>query len=639
MGHFSFFFTLSCADKRWNKNITSVLEEKKFKIRYDFSSTGNEETFVGVEKGNDINWIQLKQFIEEEMDESIHEILRRNVVTATRNYQHRVKAFIKAIMLDSSNPMLVQYYSAKVEFQGRGAAHIHGTIWISTERMEFMMYGDELNTCSKNLQYNFNEFDTLFHYDESDLKEEVKIALFVLVRSVHPQTLEDSQISDKAKDILYSFGKEKLENEFLEPYDILRKFKLIGMRSAFKKFQTHEPLMEYEETAIINFANTFTSVSLSPATSGKEVVDIVKSVNMHRHTKACRKYSSSCRFCFPKYPIWKTILSRPAKISLNDDTSKYKKIFNDVKEKLMDEGLINKIMSSFDKDNETEDEYMINREKRIKLILAAAGYELESDWELYVNALSVSKGGYSIVMARDIDEIFVNSYNREWILAWNGNMDLQVCLDFFAIITYITEYFTKDDTGTMSLILDALKNSDCNSIKDRMIVMMNNFMTHGQIGEAEAIYKIFPDFHFKESNISTVGVPNCPYEDRSKFLIRSDDKPQFSHLPKVEIENHEGYSVEKYDIVSKYQRTEGLEKLSLAQFCKMYEPSWKVPKENETKKPQKPWNENNKFHYVMADSEGFPGEYLPATIKLSETFPYEPPFMRKKKLSSCTAIS
>ena len=28
--------------------------------------------------------------------------------------------------------------------------------------------------------------------------------------------------------------------------------------------------------------------------------------------------------------------------------------------------------------------------------------------------------------------------NTEWLKAWDGNMDLQICLDFFAIITYIT---------------------------------------------------------------------------------------------------------------------------------------------------------------------------------------------------------
>ena len=42
-------------------------------------------------------------------------------------------------MMDSSNPMSVKFYSSKLEFQGRGAPHIHGTMWVDMEKMEFMM--------------------------------------------------------------------------------------------------------------------------------------------------------------------------------------------------------------------------------------------------------------------------------------------------------------------------------------------------------------------------------------------------------------------------------------------------------------------------------------------------------------------
>ena len=48
-------------------------------------------------------------------------------------------------------------------------------------------------------------------------------------------------------------------------------------------------------------------------------------------------------------------------------------------------------------------------------------------------------------MARDIDEIWVNSYNPEITEAFDANTDFQITLDFYAIITYITEYFVKDD--------------------------------------------------------------------------------------------------------------------------------------------------------------------------------------------------
>ena len=60
---------------------------------------------------------------------------------------------------------------------------------------------------------------------------------------------------------------------------------------------------------------------------------------------------------------------------------------------------------------------------------------------------------YKIIHQRDIDEIFVNNYNKEWIKSWNSNMDIQITLDHFAIVTYITDYMQKDDTGTMEFIV------------------------------------------------------------------------------------------------------------------------------------------------------------------------------------------
>ena len=128
---------------------------------------------------------------------------------------------------------------------------------------------------------------------------------------------------------------------------------------------------------------------------------------------------------------------------------------------------------------------------------------------MYEEALTFSSPGYSVVLARDIDELFVNNYNSEWIKAWRGNMDIQVCLDFFAVITYITEYYMKDDTSTMKFLMDALKGSEADTLKEKMQVVMNMFITARQMGEAEAYYRILPELHLKESNCTTVYVPNC----------------------------------------------------------------------------------------------------------------------------------
>ena len=166
-----------------------------------------------------------------------------------------------------------------------------------------------------------------------------------------------------------------------------------------------------------------------------------------------------------------------------------------------------------------QENYMLKIEKkRIRELLKKAGWGKEEDLNLYIEALTYNTNGYSIIQQRDVDEIFVNSYNPEWTRAWNGNTDLQVCLDFFAVITYITEYFTKDDTGMMVKLTDMIQSSECNTLKEKMILLMNTFMTARQMGEAEAYYKIFPHLHLKDSNVATVFVPTSRKNQRSKFL-------------------------------------------------------------------------------------------------------------------------
>ena len=92
-------------------------------------------------------------------------------------------------------------------------------------------------------------------------------------------------------------------------------------------------------------------------------------------------------------------------------------------------------MDRYKKHNETKEEYNANREKRIQDLCKVAGV----DYKEYIEALSTSKSGYSVVLKRDLDEIYINPYNIEWLRAWNGNMDIHVVLDFFAVITYVTD--------------------------------------------------------------------------------------------------------------------------------------------------------------------------------------------------------
>ena len=108
------------------------------------------------------------------------------------------------------------------------------------------------------------------------------------------------------------------------------------------------------------------------------------------------------------------------------------------------------------KTKETKDEYVRNRKQRILEVLKVAGVSPKC----YMKSVQEqTRKGVNVILARDIDELYINNYNPEWLRAWNGNIDLSPCFDFFAVITYVTDYFTKDESGTSSLLKMAAKKT------------------------------------------------------------------------------------------------------------------------------------------------------------------------------------
>ena len=100
-------------------------------------------------------------------------------------------------------------------------------------------------------------------------------------------------------------------------------------------------------------------------------------------------------------------------------------------------------------------EHAQGKESRIRMLCQRAQVEFED----YVKALSVNRMGYKIVLERDVDELYVNNYNIEWMRNWDANHDIQVAIDFFAVITYISNYFTKQDTAVVDLVRKAVKET------------------------------------------------------------------------------------------------------------------------------------------------------------------------------------
>ena len=104
---------------RWSSNFTPELEKLKCKVHYRVDHSGKENVTVEVtidRKPVEIPW---EEYLKNHVEEKQHEIMRRNVLLATRNFQNRMEAFRKEIIFGRNNPMCVRHISYRVEFQGK----------------------------------------------------------------------------------------------------------------------------------------------------------------------------------------------------------------------------------------------------------------------------------------------------------------------------------------------------------------------------------------------------------------------------------------------------------------------------------------------------------------------------------------
>ena len=89
------------------------------------------------------------------------------------------------------------------------------------------------------------------------------------------------------------------------------------------------------------------------------------------------------------------------------------------------------------------------------LIQADIAHLLEVDNELdveqwnidllakYHELLTHSIKGFGVVLTRDVDECWINKYNPEFLEIWNGNIDVALVFDMYAVVTYIADYYMK----------------------------------------------------------------------------------------------------------------------------------------------------------------------------------------------------
>ena len=536
LGGFQCFWTLSCADLRWEETISKALRDEGLEVRYSTDGFQSGEELEGVKGHVEVKslasgvWMSLPEFLEQDANKSRHEYVRENVLSLTRCFNQRVKAFIREIVMAKDNPMRVYKYSYKTEFQNRGAPHVHGVLWMDMEKLE--------KTGFEGLKEAYAQL----RKEEGVTQKHVNV-LAKFVDAMTTVSLCPAEVGE----LVASRAKETQNHHHT---------KKACRKNGAPKCRFGKPHFPSDKTLIAVPERMWS------------VKDSEGEYTLHSDDVA------ELNFEMPEEE------DNPDKLTARQLLHlKFEEVLKKVKDVLENDVALEAIWEKVPNKGDTVEEYEQNRALRIKELLAVAGV----DETMYYGALQHSKKGVKIVQKRDLDEIMIESYNPEWLKNWNGNISMLICGDFFGVITYCTEYFVKDETNTMQAIQDVIRSRPDDNTRERMKTIADVFMRTRQIGESEGFYKLLPDLLLKNSNITKVWVSLDDPAEKVKRMRRADDEEvkEANDIYK-KIDGVEGLWSEQADLMSKWLRRENMVSeeereeyadagdISLAQFAKMY---------------------------------------------------------------------
>ena len=383
--------------------------------------------------------------------------------------------------------------------------------------------------------------------------------------------LFDARVKSFIKNVLMGTGKDKIP---LEYYSYRVEFQARGMPHIHgvawiqKDFLAAKGITGYlcdhpKETNEI--ANELLSCELPDTDNNLKA--IVAEVQKHSHTKSCQKYTGRCRFGFPKLPSPKTFMTEPLEP------------MEDEKEK---EALMKKANEVLKSAKEILDDEGCNDDMSFDEFLQMIGISQEE----YLHYINITQKTRVIILKRSVKERYINNYNKEMIIAWNANMDIQLALDPFAIICYIVNYTLKDESGMTKFLMEALNASSNEDLQAKLKSLKEAYLTHRQMGASEAAYRVIPNMKLKDSNITCTFVTTGFPENRSVFyrkMAENDHEIVEDHEDSeeanqdgpvedsVQIQGHSGKFQKSITVIERYAaRPSCLESMSLAQFSIFY---------------------------------------------------------------------
>ena len=437
----SIFLTLSCAEFDWPellKEIVETVERRKV----------------------------TKEYVENLPINTKNKLISENVVQSTVHFQKRIDKLFSLMKNDffkgSSKKYQVSSYFYRVEFQQRGAPHIHSLLWMK----------DQDGIDAPNFCFDMDEIQE-DSAEDNDPRSNVSNQLQQRIKEI--EMFADFLMSTNPKEIKCELHhSNESEGKDCEECENLRKKN--------EKYQTHK--------------HTFTCAKKRKTITIKETEGHGRKDGIMKGTALSN--IQICRFRFPKFPLDETkfVLALP-KDTEEELIKRYKLDLNKITKFL--------IRQTYSSDNHQESEsfktlkdldfwhflYEAGMFDQNKLPEEYSENEKQAAKLRYLNAIAVGiQGSGTVILKREVKDLFVNGFNSTIMKLHQANHDLQICVDQFSVAQYICGYLTKNESG-ISRLLKAV-NEETNGLDQmtKLNALAAVLDKHREVSIQEAVYRI-----------------------------------------------------------------------------------------------------------------------------------------------------
>ena len=444
------FCTFSAAEFDWNELALKIYETKK---KQKFSL----------------------EFVENQTSAWKNKLIAENVLQSTMHFQKRTDKLMslltRAFLFEHDGVKYkVSSYFYRVEFQARGAPHLHCMFWLVGENGEVP--------------------PTLFSEEVSDLHEEgKKLAEFAksfMQGSVHNMTCPEHSADP---------GDCALCKDF---------------QSIVKRYQSHSHKQTcLKKNKIINISEK----------EGHGVSD--------GDCEGDYLIVQTCRFNFPKPPMDDTEFLLP--FPENFDKKKLKKAKED--HLTIRKYLLRITHGENFRENEKWKNFrdMSFNEFLFKVGMFEPSKDLSDESAVknarsrYLTALRCEvKGSGLLVLKRDPQDVMTNNFNKDLMRIHQANQDVQMITDPYAVAEYLSKYCVKAEAGQSSLLQNINKEAHetGQSSKDTLKKLTRQLDKGRECSMQEAIYRSLGFTMTKFSHV--VRFINTNHPDHREGLLKSN---------------------------------------------------------------------------------------------------------------------